>query len=58
MGLVVLLLRGGGGGGWGGKLHALGFRWRRSSCVLRRMSCTFRGSEDDVAFVLPFSPRE
>lgn len=30
MGLVVLLLGGGGGGGWGGKLHALGFRARRS----------------------------
>lgn len=42
--------------GW--KIACSWIQGEKVSCVLRRISCTFRGSEGDVAFFAPFFPRE
>lgn len=41
--------------GW--KVACSWIQGEKVSCVLRRISCTFRGSEDDVAFFAPFFPQ-
>lgn len=40
--------------GW--KIACSWIQGEKVSCVLRQISCTFRGSEGDVAFFFPFSP--
>lgn len=42
--------------GW--KIACSWIQGEKVSCVLRRISCTFRGSEDDVAFFAPLFPPE